>query len=48
MVKRGDGIYKRGNTWWLDFKHEGKRHYERLGKFISKTAAREIAQVKQS
>jgi integrase len=45
---KGEGIYKRNNTWWLDFTHEGRRHYERLGKFISKTAAKEIAQTKRA
>ena len=30
MARRGDGIYQRGETWWLDFTHEGKRHVARL------------------
>jgi len=30
MARRGDGIYLRRNTWWLDFTHEGTRHVARL------------------
>jgi len=44
MPRHGDGIYKRGRTWWLDFRHDGKRHVHRLGATKTKTAAREIAQ----
>src|SRR2546425_8942985 len=47
MARRGDGIYQRGRTWWLDFIHEEKRHYVRLGRNISKTVAGEIAKVKR-
>jgi hypothetical protein len=47
MARRGDGIYQRGKTWWLDFTHEEKRHYMRLGRNISKTVAGEIAKVKR-
>jgi len=47
MARRGDGIYQRGKTWWLDFVHEGKRHTVRIGKGISKTVAGEIAKVKR-
>ena len=31
MARRGDGIYQRGKTWWLDFRHDGRRHVARLG-----------------
>jgi hypothetical protein len=48
MARRGDGIYLRGNTWWLDFTHEGQHQVARLGKGINRTAAREIAQVKRA
>jgi integrase len=48
MARRGDGIYLRGKTWWLDFTHDGKRHYVRLGKGINRTVACEIAQVKRA
>jgi len=44
MARRGEGLYRRGSTWWLDFTHEGQRYVRRLGKGISKTAAGEIAQ----
>jgi hypothetical protein len=46
MARRGDGIYQRSRTWWLDFRHEGKRHVARLGKGINRTVAGEIARVK--
>jgi hypothetical protein len=39
MARRGDCIYLRGKTWWLDFTHEGKRHVARLGKGINWTVA---------
>ena len=39
MARRGDGIYLRGKTWWLDFRHRGERHVARLGKNISRTVA---------
>jgi len=45
MPRRGDGIYLRGRTWWLDFRHSGTRHQVRLGRGINKTVARELAQV---
>jgi hypothetical protein len=44
MARRGDGIYLRGRTWWLDFMHDGKRHVVRLGKNISRTVAGELAE----
>lgn len=47
MARRGDGIYQRGNTWWLDFRHHGNRHVVRLGKNIGRSVARELAQVKR-
>lgn len=48
MARRGDGIYQRGKTWWLDFTHEGKRHVARLGRGINRTVAGEIARVKRA
>ena len=48
MARRGDGIYSRGRTWWLDFRHEGKRHIVRLGKGINRTVARELAGIKRA
>jgi integrase len=46
--RRGDGIYLRGKTWWLDFMHRGERHYLRLGSNINRTVAKEIASVERS
>lgn len=48
MARRGDGIYLRGKTWYLDFVHQGARHAVRLGKGINRTVAREIAQVQRA
>ncbi len=48
MARRGDGIYQRGPTWYLDFIHEGQRHVVRIGKGINRTVAREIAGVKRA
>lgn len=48
MARRGDGIYLRGRTWMLDFRHEGQRYQVRLGRNISRTAARELAQIKRA
>lgn len=47
MARRHDGIYIRGKTWWLDFRHDGKRHIVRLGKGINKTVAHELAGIKR-
>ena len=47
MARRGDGIYQRGKTWWLDFTHRGGRHVVRLGKNISRTVAGELARVQR-
>jgi integrase len=48
MARRGDGIYLRGRTWWLDFRHDGRRHQIRLGKDISRTVAGELARVQRA
>jgi len=48
MARRGDGIYQRGKTWWLDFLHDGTRHQVRLGKGVSRTVAGELASVKRA
>lgn len=47
MARHGNGIYLRGKTWRLDFRHEGKRYVVRLGKGISRSVAQEIAIVKR-
>jgi len=48
MARKGDGIYKRGKVWWLDFIHLGKRHQVSVGKSITRTAALDIAIRKRS
>ena len=48
MARRGDGLYQRGKTWWLDFTHDGRRHVARLGKGINRTVAGELAAVKRA
>ncbi|MEQ1845373.1 MAG: site-specific integrase [Nitrospira sp.] len=47
MARRGDALYLRGKTWWLDFRHNGTRHVVRLGKGISRTVAKELASVQR-
>ena len=47
MARRGDALYLRGKTWWLDFRHNGTRHAVRLGKGISRSVAKELASVKR-
>ena len=48
MARRGDGIYLRGKTWWLDFVHRGERHVLRIGSNINRTVAKEIAGVERA
>lgn len=45
MAGRGDALYLRSKTWWLDFRHNGVRHVVRLGKGISRSVAKELASV---
>jgi len=49
--RHGDGLYERGKgkikTWWMDCRINGERHQIKLGKGISRTIAREIAQVER-
>jgi hypothetical protein len=47
MARHGDGLYLRGTTWYLDCRINGMRHVIRLGKNISRSVAKEIAQVKR-
>jgi integrase len=47
MARRGDALYLRGKTWYLDFRHDGTRHVVRLGKNISRSVAWELASVKR-
>ena len=47
MARKGDGLVKPSETWWLDFTHIRERYQVRLGRKISKTVAREIATVER-
>lgn len=48
MARKGDGLYLRGSTWYLDCRIDGARHVVRLGKNISRTVAGELANVKRA
>ena len=48
MARRGDGLYQRGNTWYLDCRIDGTRHVVKLGKKINRSTAAEIASVKRA
>lgn len=45
MARHGDGLYKRGKSWYLDCRINGVRVQERLGKDISRSVAKELANV---
>ena len=46
MARRGDGLYLRGkHTWYLDCVINGTRHQVKLGKFISRSVAKELASI---
>ncbi len=48
MARKGDGIYLRKNTWWLDAIINGRRYQMPLGKKIKRTTAAEIATAKRA
>src|SRR5262245_35637888 len=49
MARTGDGIYERGKgNWWIDIQINGKRYQEHLGKGITRSVARELAQVRRA
>src|SRR5215831_7436610 len=50
MARCGDGIYQRGKskTWYLDTVINRKRHQIRLGKGITRTVAKELAQIERA
>jgi integrase len=48
MARRGDGIYQRGKTYWLDFTFQKKRAIVRLGSHISRSVARDLAAVRRA
>lgn len=39
----GDGLYKQGRSWILDFRHKGTRYKITLGPLPNRSAAREVA-----
>lgn len=46
MARRGDGLYLRGkHTWYLDCVINGTRHQVKLGKYISRSVAKELASI---
>ena len=47
MARRGDALYLRGKTWYLDCNINGTRHQKRLGKGITRSVALELAQVQR-
>ncbi len=47
MAIKGDGLYLRGKTWYLDCRLNGARHVVRLGKGITRSVAGEIATVQR-
>jgi integrase len=47
MARKGDGLYLRGKSWYLDTHINGQRYAIRLGKNISRTVAAELATVKR-
>ena len=48
MARRGDGLYQRGNTWYLDCRIDGMRYVIKLGRKITRTVAGEIANMKRA
>lgn len=47
MARRGDGIYKRGKTWWMDVVINGVRYQKRLGRGITRQVAGELATIER-
>ena len=47
MARKGDALYLRGKTWYLDTNMNGTRHQRRLGKSITRSVALELAQVQR-
>lgn len=48
MARKGEGIYKRGNVWWLDCRINGTRYQVPLGKGINRKVALELAAIKRT
>jgi integrase len=45
MARRGDGLYLRGEVWYLGCSINGTRYQKRLGRGITRSVARNLAQV---
>ena len=48
MARKGDGIWRRGRAWWLEFRHQGTRYQLSLGRNIPRSVAAEIAIAKRA
>lgn len=48
MARKGDAIYLRGKTWWLNARINGQRYQMALGKNIKRAAALEIATIERT
>ena len=48
MARRGDALYLRGKTWYLDCCINGTRYQRRLGKGITRSVAPELAQIQRA
>lgn len=48
MARRGDALYLRGKSWYLDCCINGVRHQRRLGKGITRSVALELARVQRA
>lgn len=48
MARKGDGLYQRGKTWYLDCRIDGQRHVIKLGKGIKRSIASELADVRRA
>ncbi len=47
MARQGSGVYDRGGSWWLDFRHQGQRHIVKIGANIKRSVAVELAGVQR-
>lgn len=48
MPRKGDGLYLRGKTWYLDARINGQRHVVKLGKGITRSVAGELANINRA
>jgi integrase len=47
-MRKGDGLYLRGQTWYLDCRLNGRRCVRKLGKLINRTTAGELASIERA